>query len=154
MSDIRIRTMLAGEEEDICKIVFRAFMHTVAKEYNGDGIAGFRKQATPEAMARRCEDGNIVLVAEKEYEPIGMIELHEEKHIFFFFVVPEHQQQGVGRKLLAEVRSLCPPATAITIKSSPNAVGAYEAFGFSTTGAEQEENGIRFTPMILKGTGR
>lgn len=150
MSEIRIRTMFAGEEETMCAILLRTFMHDVAKEYTGDGIAEFRKHANPDAMAARCEDGNIILVAEKEYEPVGVIELQEEKHICSFFVAPEHQRQGIGKKLLAEACSLCSPTTTITVKASPNAVNAYEVFGFSPNGPEQEENGIRFIPMVLR----
>lgn len=150
MSDIRVRTMFAGEEDAVCELVNRSFMQAVAPGYSGDGIAEFRKHAQPEAMAARCENGNIVLVAEKDFETVGMIEMREEKHICFFFVNPDEQRQGIGRALLDEALVLCGESREITVNSSPNSVAVYDRFGFLASGPEQEKNGIRFMPMTLK----
>ncbi len=142
--------MFAGEEDAICELVLRSFLQAVAPGFSGDGIAEFRKHADAEAMAARCENGNIVLVAERDYEPVGMIEVRDEKHICLFFVDPNEQGQGIGKQLLNEALLLCPDTPVLTVNSSPNAVGTYEHFGFIPSGPEQERDSIRFRPMTLK----
>ena len=37
----------------------------------------------------------------------------------------------------------------ISLRSSVNAVGFYESYGFEATGSEADFNGIRFVPMSL-----
>lgn len=148
MNDIRIRSMFAGEEKEVCDLVLTVFMKDVAPGYSGDGVAEFRKYAQPEAMAERAEEGNIILVAELEYELVGVIEIRDEKHICFFFVLPEHQGKGIGSALFSEAIDLCGSPEHMTVNSSPNSVRVYENLGFTPTDAEQEKNGIRYTPMI------
>lgn len=150
MSEIRVRTMFAGEEDAVCELVNQSFMQAVAPSFSGDGIAEFRKHAEAEAMAARCENGNIVLVAEKDHETVGMIEVRDEKHICLFFVNPDEQGKGTGRILLDEALLLCGESPEITVNSSPNSVAVYEHLGFVPLGPEQEKDGIRFTPMCLK----
>jgi hypothetical protein len=37
----------------------------------------------------------------------------------------------------------------MTVHASPNAVAAYERFGFRATAPQQERDGITFVPMTL-----
>jgi len=141
--------MFAGEEEQVCELVLDVFMKDVAPCFSGDGIAEFRKYASPVALTERAEDGHVVLVAEMDYEPVGMIEVRQEEHICFFFVDRAHQGKGIGTKLLHEAIDLCGKPPFLTVNSSPNSVQVYEQLGFTATDEEQIKNGIRFTPMKL-----
>lgn len=147
MDDIFIRTMLAGEEAAVSRLVLATFMKHVAPAFSGDGVAEFRKYANPDAMAERGEEGNIVLVAEDGQKLVGMIEIRDSQHICFFFTEHEYQNKGIGAQLLEEAERLCTGSDSMTVNSSPNAVKIYEAMGFSATGPEQTKNGIRFIPM-------
>jgi GNAT superfamily N-acetyltransferase len=70
-----------------------------------------------------------------------------------FFVRPDRQRRGIGRRLVKEAMANCRSSregvTRLTVHSSPNAVAAYEHMGFQALGGEQEVNGIRFTLMAL-----
>lgn len=149
MNDIRIRSMFAGEEEQVCEMVLDIFDKDVAPCFSGDGIAEFRKYANPEALAERAEDGHVILVAEMDYEPVGMIEIRQEEHICFFFVGKQHQGKGIGTGLLKEAIILSNGPKFMTVNASPNSVRIYEQLGFEATDEEQETNGIRYTPMRL-----
>ncbi|WP_147820241.1 GNAT family N-acetyltransferase [Salidesulfovibrio onnuriiensis] len=149
MNDVRIRSMFAGEEGQVSELVLKVFMKYVAPGYPGSGVAEFRKYASPEALAERAEEGNMILLAEMDYEPVGMIEVREESHICFFFVDGEHQGKGTGSALLREAIALCNGPDHLTVNSSPNSVQVYEHLGFTATDTEQEKNGIRYTPMRL-----
>ena len=70
----------------------------------------------------------------------------EGSHNCLCFVREDFHRQGIGRSLwehfLAET---C--AKRITVHSSSYAVGFYHRLGFLDTAEEQQQNGIRFTPM-------
>ena len=47
------------------------------------------------------------------------------------------------------VSAAVPPIRAVTVNSSPYAVGFYKKLGFVPLGPEKQADGIRFTPMRL-----
>ena len=69
------------------------------------------------------------------------------------FVLPAHQRAGVGRALLDILRRENPDSE-FTVNSSPNAVSAYQRFGFEATGPETATSGIRFVPMRLRALSK
>jgi len=93
----------------------------------------------------------------KRQHVIGAIEVREFKHISMLFVDDQYQRKGIGGNLIREAISICqensPELDQITVNSSPNAVQAYEKFGFLWSGSEQEISGIRFVPMVFKLPG-
>jgi predicted GNAT family N-acyltransferase len=108
----------------------------------------------PAAMRQRVEAGNVVLVAATPERLVGVIEIRDYTHISLLFVDRVFQGRRISRELLNRALDVCrqhnPDLREMTVNASPNAVTIYTRLGFFATGDEQEKNGIRFTPMVLK----
>jgi len=148
--------MQPGEEIQVIDLVSRVFTQYVAPLYSDDGIREFMKYLDPSILAERSKGDHRVQVAESHDEIIGMIEIRGYSHVALFFVATEQQRKGIGRELLnkavRECISINPDLAEITVNSSPNAVFAYRALGFTEKDKEKTVNGIRFVPMALKLT--
>ena len=150
---VHYRQMKSGEESQIINLVLAVFCQFVAPQYSEEGVAEFMKHAHPDFLAERVKLNHSVIVAESDNEIIGVIETRNYSHISLFFVERKFQRKGIGRELLKKAVQACldsnPKLAEITVNSSPNAVSAYEALGFSAKGEERTVNGIRSTPMFL-----
>lgn len=84
-------------------------------------------------------------------ELLGVLAMRENNHISLMFVKKEHQREGIARKLfefaLESCRTTDSNLQTITVNSSRYAVEIYEKMGFIKIDSEQENHGIRFTPM-------
>jgi GNAT superfamily N-acetyltransferase len=151
--DIEYRLMHSGEENTVCRLIEDSFNEFVAPDYAKAGVEEFFKYANPESLKNRAQKNHFVLVASDADALAGVIEVRDNNHISLFFVKSEYQNLGIGRKLLALSLELCrktiPPPEYIDVNSSPHAIKIYEKLGFTATGASQEINGIKFTPMKL-----
>ncbi|WP_462328013.1 GNAT family N-acetyltransferase [Desulfobaculum sp.] len=131
----------------------------VAPEFTPAGAQEFKRYSTPQSLGERLGSISRIFVAHRGDELVGSLEVRGGSHIAMFFVAGNWQRQGIGRKLLrwavSQLRAQAPDLGALTVNASPNAMGAYEAYGFTPDSPEQEKNGIRFTPMTLafKGAG-
>ena len=145
--------MAEVDRNRVAALVARAFEKDVAPLYSPPGIRNFRVFAAPEAMALRAAHRHWALVAEMEGEPVGVVEVRENRHISMLFVDPERQGAGIGRRLFDAAVERCrtenPRPTKITVAASPNAVPVYERLGFRPAGPPAEEEGIRSVPMAF-----
>jgi ADP-ribose pyrophosphatase len=146
-----IRDLQTVESEAVSGLVGRAFDRDVAPLYDSRGIYNFRVFSSTGAMALRAANRHWALVAELDGEPVGVVEVREDRHISMFFVDPSRQGMGVGRRLFDAAVARCrlrnPGLTRLTVASSPNAVPIYAHLGFRREGPPAEESGIRFVPM-------
>ena len=136
-------------EKDIAKakdVVLEVFMQYEAPEYPQEGVDTFV----------RCMNDSEWVSALKFYgaymeeELVGVIATRNNgNHIALFFVKGECHKQGIGRKLFEEVVKNN-KGDAITVNSSPYAVGISEHLGFSKLQEEQLADGIRYTPMVFR----
>tara|TARA_Y100001956_G_C4124778_1_gene189471 strand:+ start:740 stop:1183 length:444 start_codon:yes stop_codon:yes gene_type:complete len=79
---------------------------------------------------------------------VGFAALREGNYLTHLFVAKSAQKTGLGALLLDELlRST--QEKRISLRSSVNAEGFYQRYGFAQTGEESEFNGIRFVPMTL-----
>ena len=148
---IIFREMQFEEIAAVADLVVRTFVHDVAPAYVQQGVQEFLKYAQVDAFEERFQKKHFVLVAETEGKIVGMIEMRNHDHVSLFFVDPYHQSKGIGRELFQHALDLCraarPGSLQITVNSSPNAVKAYEDFGFRAADEMKEINGIKFVPM-------
>ncbi len=148
-----IREMKAGEEQAVCDLVRKVFSEFVAPQYSDEGVVEFLSYADARSMARRVQSDHTVLLAEIDGELVGVIETRNFRHISLLFVSREYQRRGIARRLIMKALKIArianPGLSSLTVKSSPNAVGAYEALGFKGEGPEIQESGIRFLPMRM-----
>ncbi|MBI5413890.1 GNAT family N-acetyltransferase [Candidatus Peregrinibacteria bacterium] len=156
-----IRRLKKGEEHEMQKLIKTVFSKFVAPGFSQEGIAEFLKVITPESIRDRLKKGNrIIFVTEEEKTKkiIGAIEIRDFNHISLFFIHSKFQKKGIGKTLLKKCIDICKKKNAnltkITVHASPNAVAAYEKFGFQKIGKGgiREKNNIRFMKMkfVLK----
>lgn len=109
--------------------------------------------ATPEALAQRLEEGNLMLAAWNGARLAAFVEMREPGHIALFFTEDASQGQGLGKHLLRRALELYRQQKGaierVTVNASPNALEAYRRLGFEPTAEMQTHNGISFVPMAL-----
>jgi ribosomal protein S18 acetylase RimI-like enzyme len=150
---IDYRLIRTGEEDAVCRLIEESFNEFVAPGYSEAGVKTFFKYANAQSMKKRADKDHVIFVALDGDKLVGIIEIRSNNHISLLYVKTEYHNKGIARRLL----NLCvetslkdnPFLKHIDVNSSPYAVEIYEKLGFERTGAEQEVNGIRFTPMKL-----
>jgi GNAT superfamily N-acetyltransferase len=149
--ELHIRRMERGEESEACRLVCEVFREFVAPFYTQEGIDEFLRYAAPDRMAKRAGANHFTLIAEYDGDLVGVIEVRDFNHISLLFVAGAYQRKGIGRRLLHEATEIIKRKDAnrvqVTVHSSPNAVAAYERFGFHVEAPEKSERGIRYVPM-------
>lgn len=133
-------------------VVTDTFTKYIAPGYSEEGIAEFSQFVQPEIFLERLKAGSLILVSRIGGRLAGVIEILNNDHISLLFTAADFHRQGIAAGLLAAALSRCrendSQLSAITVNSSPFAVGIYERLGFKRTDREQLKNGIRFTPMV------
>ncbi len=85
-TDVRYRFMQKGEEAKVCFLVERVFNEFVASDYGAEGVNEFFRFANSLALTERARSGQVVLVAERGSDLVGIIEMRECEHIAMLFV--------------------------------------------------------------------
>jgi GNAT superfamily N-acetyltransferase len=151
--ELLIRSIQEDDIQQVSALMLRAFWLDIAPLLRPLGIATLQIFFSPEALHRRLAQDHFILVAELAQRLLGMVDVRQGKHITSLFVDPPYQRKGVGRALLQAalncMRQVNPDLQEITVNASPNAVQAYENFGFQPVGDLQERNGVLFIPMHL-----
>ncbi|WP_296047698.1 GNAT family N-acetyltransferase [uncultured Alteromonas sp.] len=144
-----IRKLEEKDLEAVSAICMSAFFNSVAGTLTDEGVATFSKIAACDAFFDRMKGDTVMLVAESGEIIEGVIELKESRHVAMFFIRPERQKSGIGRKLLSSVLSHASGET-VTVSASLSSVAAYEKYGFECTGGVGESAGLVYQPMELK----
>ncbi|MDO8827204.1 GNAT family N-acetyltransferase [Methylophaga sp.] len=140
------------EEKDLAAVTatcMASFLQSVADTLSEEGIATFSKIAESNAFLDRMNGDNVMLVADNDGNIEGVIELKEGRHIAMLFVSPEHQKEGIGRKLISSVLDYAKVDT-VTVRASLSSIPAYEKYGFECKGEAGELAGLAYQPMEIK----
>ena len=153
---MRIRPFRPEDAPDIMHLTGRCFEESIRPFYTEEGALLFYTYILPQQLCERAANGALLLVAEEDGNVIGVAELRDGNHLSMFFVEPEFQNSGIGRKLLEKLwglaKKLDHSIKGFTTYAAPGAVEAYRHLGFEATGAETLESGVRYTPMsTVKG---
>ncbi|MEJ2033741.1 MAG: GNAT family N-acetyltransferase [Deltaproteobacteria bacterium] len=147
----RYRRMEANDGDHASALVASVFFDCIAPLYSAEGVESFKRYIRPAEFRKRLEHDHFALLAEKDGETIGLIEVKEHSRITLLFVSQAYQRQGLARELVHRAARLCrrrrPGLRELAVSASPNAVTAYEKMGFFIAGPELEIEGIRFVPM-------
>ena len=123
---ISYRMIKPGEESPVSSFVINVFNEFVAPLFAEEDVEEFNRFTSAEAIAKRINNGNTLLVAESGDEIVGVIEVRENNHVGWLLVDKRFQKNGVGRELLKRAIAMCKesdnPVNRITVNSSPNAV--------------------------------
>ncbi|MGO2512147.1 GNAT family N-acetyltransferase [Marinomonas polaris] len=120
----------------------------VLPNFNDQGKAEYKARVLPDIIttfdAERFQIFKVVFAG----EIVGFGALRDGNYLTHLFVSKSVQGQGIGKRLLSALLNTT-EAKEISLRSSVNAVGFYESYGFEATGSEADFNGIRFVPMSL-----
>ena len=153
MTQLIYRDMQPGEETEVYNLIYQVFEEFIAPDFSQQGIDEFLSFASPEGLAARTQADNFVILALYQKQIVGMIEIRDYGHISLLFVDSEYQGSGIGTELIERSLGRChsrnPGFDTMSVNSGPNSVTFYEKVGFRPMAPEQEQNGIRFVPMVL-----
>lgn len=140
-----LRRLSAGEIPEALELAWKVFLEFEAPEYSEEGIQAFRAALDDDNRNRHMDfygafDGDRL---------VGMLAMRAPQHVSSFFVDPAYHRRGIGRRLFEAMRGEY-ELQEFTVNSSPYAVEVYRRLGFEATDEEQCEDGIRYTPMVLK----
>lgn len=147
------RRATLAELPAISAFVRQVYAITVAPYESVAGQATFAEYTDATAMATRTST-HVVWAAEMAGTLVGALEVRDETHVALLFVDPAFQRQGIGRGLLTVALGEPECWPALTVNSTPRAVGAYARLGFQLWGDEIEQNGLRFQPMRRRASLR
>ena len=135
-----LELFLAGSPEQVQVSFFERYLST-------DAILTYLLDKHHDYYVMQAEHGEI----------IGVIGLHEARHVRHLFVARDHHGKGYARQLWAHVLPLMKARASLekpfTVNASVYAIPAYRAFGF--VGRDEDlccEHGIRYLPMSRPAT--
>ncbi|MDP5055513.1 MAG: GNAT family N-acetyltransferase [Marinomonas hwangdonensis] len=120
----------------------------VLPRFNDQGKAEYKARVLPDIVKTFDTACFKALKVVCTGEIVGFGALRDGNYLTHLFVSKAVQGQGIGKRLLDTLLNKT-NAEKISLRSSVNAVGFYESYGFEATGSEADFNGIRFVPMCL-----
>jgi putative acetyltransferase len=103
-----------------------------SRDYSEEQIAAWASEdIEQDAWAERF-NGRFVVVAEEANKPVGFAELEPDGHLDRVYVSADHQNQGIGRQLLAAIVSESKNLglKRLFVEASTTARPFFEALGF------------------------
>ncbi len=148
-----VRQALRADWKPAMELAWRTFSEYDAADYTPEGIENFRQFLHDETLYQMFCTGSYRLFVSTLYGRIvGMLTLRERAHISLLFVDGTCHRNGMGSALVemaAETVAGEQRGTCLTVHASPYALDFYRKLGFSETGVERIQEGVRYTPMIL-----
>ena len=148
---MQIRPFRTADAPAVMQLAECCFENSIRPYYTEEGALLFHTYVLPLQLCERASNGALLLVAAEEKNVIGIAELRDGCHLSMFFVAPDFQNCGIGRKLLERLWNLAKKRNRsleyFTTYAAPGAVEAYTHLGFAPTGPETMESGVRYTPM-------
>ncbi len=152
VSPYTYRLMRDNEPDAVFDLVMRVFRQHIAPTYTKEGLESFLSLFTVDFLKDQ-EPKQFTLVAEKQDNIDGMLTNVDTGHIALLFVDQPVQKNGIGKELihlyLDECRQRFPKLKTVTVSASSNSVSFYEKVGFIKISDEQNDDGLRFTPMQM-----
>ncbi len=135
------------------ELAWKCYNEFDAADYTPDGTEHFRSFLEDEKLTQMFYLGSYRLFVASLYgQIVGMLTLRERAHISLLFVDGNCQRNGIGAalvRLAAQTIADEGRGDTMSVHASPIAVPFYEKLGFTATEREKEQDGIRFTPMLL-----
>ena len=154
MENIVIRKIKSHEVESAMNLALEVFMQFEAPDYGPSGVETFKRDIVenPEFLQNARQGICPIYGAFDGDKIVALMGMRSSKtHINLVFTKKEYHRKGIARAifryLLDDIMRENPALEALTLNSSPYGLPFYLALGFLPQSAEQEINGIRFTPM-------
>lgn len=151
---IVIRKIHSNEVNEAMKLALEVFMQFEAPDYDQSGVETFKRDIVENPIFIEDAKNGLCPIygafdGDKMVALIGM--RSSKTHINLVFTKKEYHRKGIAtsifKYLLTDLLNENPTLNEITLNSSPYGLPFYISLGFIPLSAEQEINGIRFTPM-------
>ncbi len=141
----------AGAVRDFLQAQYDAFN---AVDNTDIGHATFRAFVQVSALRARLEDGQVIHLAERRGQILGVGEMQTDGYLTLMYVRGDFQGRGLGRRLLqaalTRLIAVRGAVDCIRVRGMPYARGFYEHMGFRClSDVVQEDRGIRYYPFAL-----
>lgn len=150
---MQIRLATVEDAKVICEFVTPIAHQQIGPTLSEAGLEHLIAGMSPENQAERLRNGFRFFIGYELDGIVGVAAVKPPSHLYYLFVRPDRQRQGIGRQLwYYAIESICETHGdhVITVNSSLNAVAAYKRLGFSVNGPMQESNCVRFQPMRME----
>jgi predicted GNAT family N-acyltransferase len=153
MELIKLEEYTPGEEAELSNLIRRVYDEFVAIDYSSDGNNFFYDWINPNNIAERQKIRNNILVAKKDSQIVGMIEMRNGNTVSLLFVNQNFHNRGIAKQLFTCAIKSCkkaqPDITKFYVHASPFSIPVYKKLGFIETDTMQEQNGIKYMPMEM-----
>ena len=157
MRDIIVKHAEAKDWDAAIAVAWVTFQQIAPQVSNEEAVNAFRDGLTSTQLYIEFLQGRYPLFcAYYGKKIVGVLALKGMGHISILFVRKEFQGQGIGTKLLKECIEFCRQhgSFELTVNAVATGVPFYLANGFTAFAEERLDQGLRYTPMILKNKGR
>lgn len=94
-----IEELAPADADAALAVVLESFDAAVAPDYSPEGVALFRRVVTADYVRSLPTRHGFTLVERRDGRITGLCAIRDRNHITLFFVRPEAQGRGVGRRL-------------------------------------------------------
>ncbi|MBD0267287.1 MAG: GNAT family N-acetyltransferase [Cyanobacteria bacterium Co-bin8] len=154
-STVAVRPMQTGDMGEMRSLFYQTVHQINSRDYTPEQIQVWASSASDEARWQALPKKSQVLVAEHSGKVVGFTNLEADGHIDMFFVHPEHQGEGIGKRLMQALESLAQAQQLDRLYSevSITAKPFFLRYDFCIVTEEQvERQGIWFTRFIMEKT--
>ena len=157
MRDIIVKHTEAKDWDAAIAVAWITFQQIASQVSSEEAASAFRDGLTSTQLYIEFLQGRYPLFcAYSGKKIVGVLALRNMAHISLLFVRKEFQGRGIGTRLLKECVAYCREhgILDLTVNAISTGVPFYLANGFTAFAEERLEQGLRYTPMILKHNGR
>jgi putative acetyltransferase len=154
MSKLKIREY-SSEDFEECREVIEKSTSSIENEYSSEDLEHL-EEVIPDMVTGFAEKDDFKFyVAKKENELVGVAGFHPKGEIAGIFIHPDHQREGIGRKLMQKIDKKAEKegVEEIEVSASLTAKEFYEKLGFEMieeTESEMEGKNIPIYKMKKK----
>lgn len=155
--DIIVKHAEAKDWDAAIAVAWITFQQIASQVSTEEAINAFREGLTSTQLYIDFLQGRYPLFcAYSGKKIVGVLALKDMAHISLLFVRKEFQGRGIGTRLLKACMDYCRKQGILdlTVNAISTGMPFYLANGFTAFAEERLEQGLRYTPMILKHKGR
>ena len=130
---MRIRKYRPQDAAELADLYARSVRYFGPRAYSAEQVEAWASTASPEKIAKRCEDGRTVFVGVDEADrQIAYGDLEDDGHLDFLYCAPEDAGRGAGSQIYAalEHRARHLSLQKIYVEASELARPLFERNGF------------------------
>ncbi|MEG0721538.1 MAG: GNAT family N-acetyltransferase [Lachnospiraceae bacterium] len=148
-----METRILKQEEvlDALHLIWAVFAESVAPSYSKEGVEEFQRFIKYENVRTQMQQQKLIFFGSfLEGKMCGASAMDSYGHVRLLFVQSQFQKQGMGSRLLLQMKNYAShelKVSIVQVNAAPQALAFYQTQGFCVTGEETIIHGVRFVPM-------